>query len=203
MALTKHKRNLLTRKEECRLEFAIEKIDVVYLVHQAWLDSFARRTSNKKAIADRGWNPLTYNCLLHPGILATKRQYNKRTSTTADPGPGQLQEQGTQIIEAQSREMELATAEKLNFSQGLASTLIGSILQVKLRQDARNGINQEENLDKQAQKALEAMETGKRVTAGRLAASGTFRLGPDVLRRAGLSKMRQNEIEARKFGRRN
>ena len=34
MTLTKHKRNLLTRKEKFRLEFAIEKIDVVYLVHQ-------------------------------------------------------------------------------------------------------------------------------------------------------------------------
>jgi hypothetical protein len=42
------------------------------------------------------------------------------------------------------------------------------------------------------------MEKGKRVTAGRFAATGTYRPGPDVLKRAVASKMRQKEMECEK-----
>ena len=66
MALTRHKRNLLNKKEERREEFTIEKSDIVYLVALAWADSFARVDSNRNAIADRGWSPLNYNCLAVP-----------------------------------------------------------------------------------------------------------------------------------------
>ena len=66
MALTKVKRQLLARKSERREEFAIEKDDIAFIVHRAWKESFARLTTNKTAIAVRGWNPLNYNCLLHP-----------------------------------------------------------------------------------------------------------------------------------------
>jgi hypothetical protein len=110
MALTKHKRNLLARKEEERLEFAIEKNDVVYLVHQTWNDSFARVDSNKKAIAERGWSPLTYNCLLHPEILATKY----KSSITATTNDGNEEKPATDITS-----LTTSAAEKLNFSQDL------------------------------------------------------------------------------------
>ena len=164
---------------------------------QAWLDSFARTQSNRKAIADRGWNPLTYNYLLHPEILATKFQENT-TSTTAGSGSGQSQERGTSN-QTESSDSGLAIAEKLNLTQGLASTLVGSILHVKMRYDARHGVNEEEILDQQAQTAREAMEKGKRVTAGRLAATGrTYGLGPNVLKRTVASKMREEEIECEK-----
>ena len=57
MSLARHKRNLLTVKEQRGEEFAIEKQDVVLLVLQAWEDSFARVESNQNAISDRGWSP--------------------------------------------------------------------------------------------------------------------------------------------------
>ena len=34
--------------------------DVVFIVKEAWKDSFARIKSNKKALCERGWNPLNY-----------------------------------------------------------------------------------------------------------------------------------------------
>jgi hypothetical protein len=43
---------------------------MVYLVHQALLDSFACVNPNKKAITERGLNPLMFNCPPHPEILA-------------------------------------------------------------------------------------------------------------------------------------
>jgi len=78
MALTKHKRNLLKRKEQRRAAFAIEKDDVVDLVARAWDDSFAKIHANQKAIAERGWTPLNYNCLLHPEIVATSTRLNQQ-----------------------------------------------------------------------------------------------------------------------------
>lgn len=72
MALTKYKRDLLRTKELAGVEFGINKEDVTYIVSQAWAHSFARIVQNKSAIADRGWNPLNYNCLLHPEIVATR-----------------------------------------------------------------------------------------------------------------------------------
>ena len=63
MAITRHKRNLLQKKESRRAAFAIEGEDVFDLVAQAWDESFARISSNQKAIAERGWTSLNYNCL--------------------------------------------------------------------------------------------------------------------------------------------
>ncbi|KAI2506247.1 hypothetical protein MHU86_8182 [Fragilaria crotonensis] len=184
MALTKHKRNLLRRKEECRSEFAIEKIDIVYLVHQAWLQSFARVESNKKAIADRGWNPLTYNCLLHPEILATKYQHN----TTG----------ASNIEQSATSPTSLAITEKLNLSQGLAGSYIDAIVETRMRDDACNGVNLDEIRRKQKQSAIDAMETGKRITAGRLVASGSHALGPDLFKKIADREMVRDEEECEK-----
>lgn len=38
----------------------------------SWEKSFARLRTNKKAVAERGWGPLNYNCLLNPEIQLTK-----------------------------------------------------------------------------------------------------------------------------------
>jgi hypothetical protein len=46
MALTRAKQELVTKKNDAGLEFAIEKIDVVGLVHEAWELSFARVKTN-------------------------------------------------------------------------------------------------------------------------------------------------------------
>lgn len=184
MALTKHKRNLLRRKEECRLEFTIEKVDIVNLVHEAWLESFARVKSNKKAIADRGWNPLTYNCLLHPEILATKYQHDITGASN--------------IEQSATSPTSLAITEKLNLSQGLAGTLIDSIVETRMRDDACNGVNLDEIRRKQRQSAIDAMETGKRITADRLVASGSHALGPDLFKKIADREMVRDEEECEK-----
>ncbi len=67
------KQMLLETKTKMQLPRAnIECRDIVSLVHYAWNMSFAHITSNKKAIAHRGWNPLTYNLLQDPELKETK-----------------------------------------------------------------------------------------------------------------------------------
>ena len=199
MALTKHKRNLLTRKEECRLEFAIEKVDVVYLVHQAWLDSFARVQSNKKAIAERGWNPLTYNCLLHPEILATKYKDHAANGNVTDEQSQEISQELSSISTSLIPLSSTIITNDLNLSRGLAGTLIDVIVETRMRDDARNGVNLEEIRRKQIQTALDALEKGKRITAGNLVASGSHALsGADVLKNVTEREWRKEEKECEK-----
>ena len=72
MALKKCKRDLLlAHKEKHHAVFAVEKEDIVDLVFKAWDESFAHIATNQKAVAERGWDPLNNNLLLHPEIQLT------------------------------------------------------------------------------------------------------------------------------------
>lgn len=137
MALTKHKRDLLAQKASVGAEFAIEKEDVIHLVHRAWNDSFARIKQNQNAIAERGWTPLTYNCLLHPEILQTRT--NKAIGTTATEEAGSVNAPNGDVISALDQDVQL------NLSQGLLGKYMDTILESRIREDARNGVNLEEN----------------------------------------------------------
>ena len=46
------------------------------------MKSFAIVETNKKAIRDKGWNPLNYNCLLHPDIIRYDNDNDKVLLTT-------------------------------------------------------------------------------------------------------------------------
>ncbi|KAI2497276.1 hypothetical protein MHU86_17240 [Fragilaria crotonensis] len=175
MALTRYKRELLARKELAQAEFAINKKDVVYLVAQAWADSFACVRSNLKAIAERGWGPLNYNCLLHPEIAATQQQQSHEEHGDID-NTMSCSETGVSALQS------VVVAEQLNLSRGLAGTIMTSLLEYKVRDDARNGINFEENMLKRVETAQETIKSkSKRYSAGLHVAAQRFMLGPEVL----------------------
>ena len=195
MSLTKHKRDLMKKKERQGIqEFAIEKEDVVDLVARAWDDSFARIDSNKQAIAERGWNPLNYNCLLNPEIRATmsvKDQEDDRRQRQQQQGEDDAQQQSTTNRTYASS----ISAELLNINQGLAGSLVDAIVETRMREDVRNGINLEENGRKRKQTALDAIAAKKRYTAGLHVAAGRFRLGPEVLETMRERKKQQQQQE--------
>jgi hypothetical protein len=186
MALTRHKRNLLKKKENRRAAFAIEKDDVVDLVARAWDDSFARINSNQKAIAERGWTPLNYNCLLHPEIVATSTRSSQQQKDVDKDDDNNDNNNSTHQT---SEESPTTVSDKdiavrpgdLNLHHGLAGTQVDSIVETRMRDNARNGINLEENQRRRMQTARDIMNSKKRVTAGLLSASGDFSLGPEVL----------------------
>jgi hypothetical protein len=179
MALTRYKRELLAQKELVQAEFAINKEDVVYLVAQAWADSFARVRSNLKAIAERGWGPLHYNCLLHPEIAVTQLQLQKEHEHSSNgDNDNTISSSETAVSASQSA----LVAEQLNLSQGLAGTLMTLLLEYKVRNDARNGINFEENMQKRVRTARETIKARtKRYSAGQHVAAKRYMLGPEVL----------------------
>ena len=50
----------------------IKDHDIVPMVMSAYPNSFGNVTTNKKAIASCGWNPLNRNCLLNQTIVETR-----------------------------------------------------------------------------------------------------------------------------------
>jgi hypothetical protein len=166
------------QKKNRRVPLAIDKVDVVDLVSRAWEVSFARVKSNKKAIADRGWSPLNYNCLLHPEIQAT--QYKNPSLVSL------------------SQITDVVPPDGLNLTVGLAATIMDSLTEAKMRADARNGIDQEEHRRQKSEKAKKAIQDSKRITAGVHFIAGNTCIGLDVLQSLEGSQQRKNEIESEK-----
>ena len=52
-------------------EASFRPTNLMPLINIAWEKSFARIHQNKKAIVERGWNPLNYNLLTEPDLRAT------------------------------------------------------------------------------------------------------------------------------------
>lgn len=160
MALTKSKRNLVLKKQRsCMNNPRIDTHEIMVVVNDAWNNSFARVEYNQKAIAARGWNPLTRNLLDHPEIAITKE-------TSPDEGSNN---QGHSTA---------SVAATLNFSNGLAHTCISDIIQnidlAAVREHIR--ANQDEGRD-----ALEKLTEAKKLSAGTVFKSGRVYLGPEVL----------------------
>jgi hypothetical protein len=149
MCLTVEKHNLLEKKTKLCLDSKIERHDAVGLVHRAWLKSFMKVESNKRAISDRGWNPLNYNLLDHDELHRVrdnnpvKNAYKLSAINGIDvPGPSTL-----------------------NLSTGVAQTMMDEIVDYKIREKALDTArkNQEEDFIRRRQ---EIYNTCSKMTAG-------------------------------------
>jgi len=82
MALKKAKQHIINEKTKICLPCKIEKHDIIGLVHHAWNESFQNVESNKTAVQERGWGPLTFNLLNHPELK--KEKMNNAVSDAYD-----------------------------------------------------------------------------------------------------------------------
>ena len=72
IALARAKKDAMEKKLTLFIDPpTLNATDIIPLVNNAWQASFARVDTNKKAIAERGWNPCNQNLLLYPEIQHT------------------------------------------------------------------------------------------------------------------------------------
>ena len=72
IAVSKAKKKLLEKRLDIYMDSpGIFSTDIMILINDAWEQSFAQVDFNKKAISDRGWNPLNYSLLNDEDIKAT------------------------------------------------------------------------------------------------------------------------------------
>ena len=160
MALTVEKQNLLEKKTKLCLDTKIERHDAVGLVHRAWLKSFAKRESNQRAIAERGWNPLNYNLLDHEELHKTRDNNPVKNANELSAINGIM----------------VADPTTLNLSSDVARTMMDKIVDYKIREKAletaRKG--QEEDFIKKRQEIFDKcskMTAGVAFNAGHLCLS--------------------------------
>jgi len=149
MALTVEKQNLLEKKTKLCLDTKIERHDAVGLVHRAWMKSFAKVDSNKRAIADRGWNPLNYKLLDHEELHRVK-------DNNAVKKAYELSEISGVMIPDPSN---------LNFSTGVARTMMDKIVEHKVREKALDTARKDQEAEF-IQKRQEIFNNCSKMTAG-------------------------------------
>ena len=110
----------LEKKSAARLLFAIERTDIVFLISYAWDKFFAQVRTTLKAVADQGWGPFNFKCLLHPELQIM--------------APGQDNPPGMYA----STEMSVPP-QQLNLIDGMAGTLINKVVEYKNQEQARTG----------------------------------------------------------------
>jgi len=174
--LTLEKQILLEKKQKLRLDFKIERHDVVGLVQRAWEHSFDWVDSNKKAIAERGWNPLTYNLLDDPEL------YREKSDVAVNNA----------YLLASLHGKENVDPTNLNFSQGIAKTMMDKIIDHKVRERALEQARQEQREDI-AQRRLDTFNRCLQMTARVTFNAGTVELTDGRVHERVLEQTRQRE----------
>ena len=164
----------------------IEKQDIVGIVHRAWMKSFANVITNKQAIADRGWNPLTYVLLDHPELK------NSKNNSAIEEAYSQCLLNGVLPIER----------ENLNFEDGASKTFLDKIVDFEVRKRARETALTERKEQLRLQ-AVNNFKTATKITAGIVFKGHGCILDKDVTRRVQeVHKLRLEKEEARVVKRR-
>ena len=158
------------------------------IVRKAWEKSFAKVQSNKKAIAARGWNPLTRNLLDHPEIWATMTVGDKELDGVAAPS-------NEETAAASAGQISSSSSGIINVTTGYAGEKISDLFQHIDRNAIRQTILQRQQMGDEANQVLQ--NTRKHLTAGALFKAGKVHLGMDVMTHCQQRKASQEEEASR------
>jgi hypothetical protein len=162
----------------------VETYEIINIVNAAWEKSFARIQYKKRAIAARGWNPLTRNLLDHLEIAASKENEPEEETDSEHRTSGD----GTHSI-----------ATSLNFTAGLSNMVMVDILQNIDHEAVQKQIRESQT---EGQQAIDNLHQCKKLTAGAVFKSWRAYLGPDVLLVALDKKKEKDEGEQKQKGNR-
>ena len=181
MALTKEKQTILNSRDGQCIKAELTPTDMIPLIVAAWDKSFGRVQSNKKAIADRGWNPLNRNLLLHTDIRATMTAQEREIETTSkEIIPPRLFKKAINV-EAPNHDAKFLhppTKEvKVNLQSGTAAYCLDRLVCHNDLMLARERIKKERDTGASIR---EKLENAKKITAGALVKAGTHRLGKTI-----------------------
>jgi hypothetical protein len=151
--------------------------DIIPLINMAWVKSFARVDTARKAIIKRGWYALNYVLLDHPGLIRECVQEENGTNTTTDTTNSNCTNAA-------------AVAKAVNTDGAASSGLLETLLEEKAKEIGR--INKYEERKKQQQTMEErynALTGAGTLTSGQLAINNIWQLNGDEL----LAKLEEKE----------
>ena len=199
IAITKAKQELYHHKPPNNKNFTSS--DIIPLLNSAWPKSFARIEPTKRAIVERGWNPLNYSLLLHPEILKTKplvqvQAVSDPINTTIESDSNQQQGDATTT--------NGSILSILNTSQGTAGEMVDLLVLQEMKNRGRTEAifkrRKEQEVRSSDLKKL-AMASGK-LTSGILGVNENYCLDSEVRDAVSLyyekKKAEENEKKKRK-----
>ena len=199
IALARAKINLVKKKAEHCLPAVINRTDIVVILNEAWKHSFGRVEKNRKAIADRGWNPLNRNILCLKEVIGAMTDEDKEKDELVP-----YKQKGTKIHDNSKPEYDamylpgstpnIISLDKVNMDDGIASQVVQDIVQHAELMNVREMIAKKKQEGSIIADRLKAV---KKLTAGQIFTSGTTRLGKDVFQ-ALQEKINKKDEEVRK-----
>ena len=127
----------------------VEKTDIVGIVHRAFQVSFANIVNSKKAIRNRGWNPLNYNLLDDPELNDAQEKDAVNDANNYSNLVGVLPFENTDCLSM----------------NGASRSLLSKIVEHEIRERAQNEALTN-NAEEIRQNKIRAFEEAKKLTAG-------------------------------------
>ena len=182
MELTKMKKRLYNnRVDGLQHSLHLTKTDIIPLVHHCWPIAYANVRNNRKAIAERGWNPFNRVLLLEPTLRAKMTEHMIMKEMEQDRFPTLRMPELFKIyysmnnagitISSQDSVSKGSIDTSLNFNGGVTAKYVSNSIMTEVdRQEARerNQRNREEGTT--ARERLRAITS--RMTAGKLTSEG-------------------------------
>ena len=158
--ITEHKEKIIEFKMKNNLPLTLSPTDIVPIVNAAWGPSFGNPENGRKALAQRGWFPLTYNILLDPEIAATKP---KEAVQVDDATQAAIV---TPPVEAMKMKPTWAlTPESFNTTTGFGAEILDSIMCSEAREKSKEKRKRDFDEKEAGLKELFARDT--KLTAGK------------------------------------
>ena len=167
-SIGKVKRDRLKRKKELGFK-SLSVFDVVLIVKEAWKDSFARVDSNKKALCERGWNPLNYALLTDESLI--ERCNNGNNNDTID----------------------ISKLSQLNVDDGIASDVVTMLYN---HQDLTKKRKRTETKRKRTETSQNILNEAKKITSGLVFSAGKVHLDNHIL---SIVKKKSDEQKAKRL----
>jgi hypothetical protein len=163
----------------------LERSDIVCIVNVAWQSSFTRVATNKRSIAAGGWGPLNYVLLDHPELQESK----DRVQSICEIYARQVRE-GVEINDITS----------LNMENGAMGMCMDMFLDHKVQENALGKLSDCEKKERRCQAGLAKKAGGARISAGLMAITDGYAIGPECLawaRHTRLEKEKKSKAKER------
>jgi hypothetical protein len=167
------------------LPATLERSDIVRIVNIAWQHYFARFETHTKAITVRGWGPLNYILMDHPELQEIKDRVKLIN----------------EIYEKQVRDgVDITDLATLNTEVSSMGLCMDTFLDHKIQEQALGEMTLAEKKEKRRQPGQIKKERGARFSAGLMAITYRYVIGPQCFawaRRKSLEKERKKEARQR------
>ena len=198
IALADYKKRLMDKRllTFCS-EIELIPTDIIPMIHEAWLLSFADVGGNKQAILERGFNPLNKNLLLDDTLRRTMTDYDKeeensREYITVEKLECIANKSQAEILCSTLSESSSLTNSHLNFNHAYSSLFIDKLVGHADVEKARARNKYRANIGNNTKELLKQVK--KLTSAGELVkVANTHEIGLDLLTEV---RRRKAEVDA-------